>query len=199
MASNIIKKLLTNIKSKSFKTGACCDQNVRFDENAKCTNKTGEKGNIQIGRNCMIRCQITAVGNGKITIGNNTYIGDKSRIGAIQDIRIGNDVMISSEVHILDNNNHPTSPEQRLQMTQSADFYGELWSWTKSEHAPVIICDNVWIGERCTILKGVTIGKGSIIGANSVITHDVPDYVIAAGNPAKVVKYLLPEEGITHE
>lgn len=194
-----INELLIKIKRKSFKSGALFGKNVCFDENSSCTNKTGSKDNIQIGSNCMIRCQIIALGSGKISIGDNTYIGVNSRLGAIQNITVGNNVIISSQVHILDNNNHPTSPEQRLQMTKSADFFGELWSWTQSEHAPINIHDNVWIGERCTILKGVTIGQGSIIGANSVVTHNIPNYVIAAGNPAKVVKYLSPKEGVTNE
>lgn len=199
MATKFIKKILTNIKSKSFRSGACCGINVRFDENARCTNETGKKDSIIIGDNCMIRCPVIALGNGKIQIGNNTYIGCKSRIGAINNIVIGNDVIISSQVHIIDNNNHPTEPARRLEMTQSADFFGELWSWTKSESAAIHIQDNVWIGERCTILKGVTIGKGSIIGAGSVVTHNIPDYVIAAGNPARVVKQLSSEEGNIHE
>lgn len=193
------KGILTRVRRSAFQAGSVYGENVCFDESASCTNQTGHKENIQIGNNCMIRCQIIALGNGKITIGDNTYIGVNSRVGAIQNVTIGNNVIISSQVHILDNNNHPTAPEQRLQMTESADYFGELWSWTKSAHAPVHIQDNVWIGERCTILKGVSIGKGSIIGANAVVTRDIPDYVIAAGNPAKVVKHLSPKEGISHE
>lgn len=195
----LMKKCLTKMKCKSFTKNALYEENTCFDEKASCTNKTGKKENIRIGRNCMIRCQIIVLGTGKISIGDNTYIGVNSRIGATQNISIGNDVIIASQVHIYDNNNHPTSPTERLKMTQSADYFGELWSWTESEHAPVTIYDNVWIGERCTILKGVTIGKGSIIGANSVVTHDVPDYVIAAGNPAKVVKKLSSREGNENE
>lgn len=55
---------------------------------------------------------------------------------------------------------------------------------------PVIIEDNVWIGEKTSIMPGVHIGKGSIIAANSVVTHDIPPYCIAAGVPAKVIKRL---------
>ena len=72
-------------------------------------------------------------------------------------------------------------------MTKSG-FYGEPWRWTHSAHKPVVIEDNVWIGEHSTILKGMTIGKGSIIGCHSVVTKDIPPYCIAARNPAKVVK-----------
>jgi acetyltransferase-like isoleucine patch superfamily enzyme len=55
---------------------------------------------------------------------------------------------------------------------------------------PVLIGDCVWIGDKATILPGVTIGKGSVIGANAVVTKDVPDYCMAAGNPAVVLKKL---------
>ncbi|MEH7581800.1 DapH/DapD/GlmU-related protein, partial [Priestia megaterium] len=64
--------------------------------------------------------------------------------------------------------------------------------YTKRE--PVIIEDRVWIGARCIILPGVTIGKGATVGAGAVVTKDVPPYTVVAGNPAKVVKYKLGNE-----
>jgi len=75
-------------------------------------------------------------------------------------------------------------------MCASGNFYSDDWNWNKSESSPIIIEDNVWIGERSTILKGVKIGRGSIIASNSVVTKNVPAYTIVAGNPAVVVKHL---------
>lgn len=187
------KKILTHIKKKSFDKGSIYHKSTSFDETANCANYTGNKSNISIGANCMIRCLLVAEEHGKIKIGDNCYLGDRTRVGAVENITIGNDVIISSAVHINDNNNHPTSPKQRYAMTRSGDFFGELWKWSYSAHKPVRIEDNVWIGERSTITKGVTIGKGSIVASNSVVTHDVPEYSIVAGNPAKVVKYLQSE------
>ncbi len=69
-------------------------------------------------------------------------------------------------------------------------FYGPLWQWQEAASKRVVIEDNVWIGEYSAIMKGVTIGKGSIVGCHSVVTHDVPPHCIVAGNPAKVVKRL---------
>ena len=62
---------------------------------------------------------------------------------------------------------------------------------------PVHIADNVWLGDHCTVLKGVTIGENSVVAARAVVTRDVPANVVVAGNPAKVVKELDPERGFT--
>ena len=73
-------------------------------------------------------------------------------------------------------------------------FSNDNWSWKHAESAPVVIEDNVWIGQYSTILKGVTIGKGAIVATRAVVTKDVPPYTIVAGNPAKVVKKIQYEE-----
>ena len=64
---------------------------------------------------------------------------------------------------------------------------------------PVFIEDNCWIGQNAAILKGVTIGQGSIVGANSVVTHDVPSHSVVAGNPARIIKRLDVSVGIDKE
>ena len=69
-------------------------------------------------------------------------------------------------------------------------FDGDAWRWKHSESKPIEIKDNVWIGEYSAILKGVTVGEGSIVASHAVVTKDVPPYSIVAGNPADVVKKL---------
>ena len=64
---------------------------------------------------------------------------------------------------------------------------------------PIVIEDDVWIGRRAIIMGGVTIGKGAVIGAGSVVTKDVPPYCVAAGNPAIVRKKLLDEQELAAE
>ena len=113
-------------------------------------------------------------------------------VGAVEGVEIGSHVIISNNVHIYDNNNHPTSPKVRWEMCNQG-FYGDAWKWKHASAKKIVIEDGVWIGERATILKGVTIGKGSIIGCDAVVTHNIPQYCIAAGNPAKVVKRLEAE------
>ena len=164
------------------------DLDVRFTSHCTAQNKY----DIVIGKRREIKGQLFSFEGGKILIGNNVFMNYNSFIGSMEAVTIGNDVIIATNVRIFDNNNHPTSPTQREMMSHN-DFYGELWTWKYAEHKPVVIGDNVWIGEFSAILKGVTIGKGSIVASHSVVTKDVPPYVIVAGNPARVVKRL--EEG----
>ena len=109
-------------------------------------------------------------------MGDNVGISG-STISARQSIIIGNNVLIGSGCVICDNDAHPIHP-----MNRQDD--------RKTEVSPIVIGDDVFVGARCIILKGVTIGRGSVIGAGSVVTKDVPPMCIYAGNPAKFIKYL---------
>lgn len=174
-------------KQKQFKINSIHGINLNVSHDASCVSL--KKESIEIGDNCDICGQLKVVGNGKISIGNNTTIRGNSIIGSVNNIEIGDCVIISNNVHIYDNNNHPTDPEARIEMCKKG-FYGELWGWEHADNKPIVIEDNVWIGERSTILKGVRIGKGSIIASNTVVTKNIPQFSIAAGNPAIVVKRL---------
>lgn len=182
----MVFNFLRFLKAKRlFKKNSRFGRNFHFDYNSRCF--SDKKGNIVIGNNSEVLGTLVSHENGKITIGNNTTIRFNTFIGCIESISIGNNVIVSNNVHIYDNNNHPTSPKVRKRMTDKG-FYGEAWKWKYSNSKAIIINDNVWIGERATILKGVCIGEGSIIGCDSVVTKDVPPYCIAAGNPATIVK-----------
>lgn len=148
-----------------------------------------QPGLIRIGEHCRIFGRLQSQGNGTIRIGNHCCIYLDSVIGSVESIRIGDCVIISNHVHIYDNNNHPTDPDVRRKMCMEG-FDGDPWRWTHAEAAPITIEDNVWIGEYAAVLKGVTIGTGSIVASHAVVTKDVPPYTIVAGNPAKVVKVI---------
>ncbi len=180
-------RLKERYKKSQFSKYATCGQNLKVSSAAGCDSV--DRGSIKIGNSCDIGARLSAKKGARIVIGDRTTIRG-GLVGAAVSITIGDDVIISNSVHIYDNNNHPTDPKQRLEMTQSGSFYGPLWAWERSSKAPVVIEDNVWIGERSTILKGVTIGKGSVIGCDSVVTKSIPPYSVACGNPAKVVKHL---------
>lgn len=146
---------------------------------------------VTIGDHVFLDATLMTRGAGTITIGSHCWIGGAGAtlIGAVESISIGSDVIISTHAHIFDHNSHPTDPGARLRMTRG-EHGGALWDWTEAEAAPVVIEDNVWIGEYTMVLKGVTIGRGSVVAAHAVVTKDVPSYSIVAGNPARVVKRL---------
>lgn len=181
---NLIKKRLVK---KRFLKYAQSGANLSLGINSVC--KADKPGCITIGKNCEILGTLISMGEGKIAIGDYSEIRGNSFVGSVDSVKIGSYVIISNNVRIFDNNNHPISPEVRKEMCKNG-FYGDAWRWTHSEHKPVVICDNTWIGEKTTVLKGVTIGEGSVIGCNSVVTKDIPPYCVAAGNPAKVVKQI---------
>lgn len=117
----------------------------------------------------------------RLSIGDDSNIGDNGHISCINEVRIGNRVRTGRRIFITDNahgaserNLMDKSPRQRPLVSKG----------------PVIIEDNVWIGEMVCIMPGVTIGHGSIIGANAVVTKDVPPYSVWGGNPAHLIKQL---------
>lgn len=110
-----------------------------------------------------------------ISIGNNSGIGRYSMLQG--EITIGNGVMIGPYCLIY-TCNHNTKDLSVPMFKQGMDVM-----------KPVVIEDDVWIGGRVIILPGVHIGTGAIIGAGAVVTKDVPEYAIVAGNPAKIIRY----------
>jgi acetyltransferase-like isoleucine patch superfamily enzyme len=114
-----------------------------------------------------------------LTIGDRVGVSG-STISAARSVTIGNDVLIGSGCVITDSDAHPLR-------------YSDRRDHTLTGTAPVTIGDGAFIGARCIILKGVTIGRESVIGAGSVVTKDVPPQVVAAGNPAVVVKSLAAD------
>lgn len=187
MIINLIRKLLDNRRGNKARQLASIGDN--FVARKKFTIiKRGDKSEIHLGNNSVMNCSLYAI-NGKITIGDNAYIGH-SDIMASEEIKIGKNVIVSDDCIIMDNNNHPTSMHQRIRMSECHDFFGPLWNWDSADSKPVSIEDNVWIGKRAIILKGVTIGKGAIVAIGAVVTKDVPPLTIVGGNPARILKSL---------
>lgn len=120
-----------------------------------------------------------------IVIGDNVNIETDCHISSINSIMIGNNVLIASFVYISDH----THGNVNIPVTH---FIPPLQRPLYSK-GPIIIEDDVWIGEKVSVMPGVHIGKGAIIGANSVVTKDIPDYAVAVGSPAKVIKFLKNE------
>ena len=119
---------------------------------------------------------ITRGGMPKIEIGDDTVIHMDFHCGAAESVKIGRDVLIAGRVYITDHDHALDHP------TLSARWAEGLVS------KAVVIEDGVWLGEGCVVLKGVTVGKRSVVGANAVVTKDVPPGVVVGGIPARVIK-----------
>lgn len=145
---------------------------------------------VVIGDDCDLHCRFSIDRAGAvITVGNRCFIG-ASHIVSADRVAIGDDVTISWGVTIVDHNSHALDWERRKNDTR--DWAAGTKDWTDISMKAVKIERRVWIGFNASILKGVTIGEGAIIGACSVVTHDVAPYTVVAGNPARVIKRLEP-------
>ena len=114
--------------------------------------------------------------------GENFQMNDYVHITAMQSVKIGNNVLLASKIYISDCSHGTYSGNENDSHPDSIPHDRPLSS------KPVVIEDNVWLGEFVSVLPGVTIGKGSIVGANSVVSKNLPPYVIAVGTPAKPIK-----------
>ena len=138
--------------------------------------------NVIATRDMKVRLSIWSeeTGQGRISIGDYCLVCPGVRIGCAREVVIGDNTMLAHGVYITDSDWH--------------DFYDRVRP--SSISAPVRIENNVWIGDSTIICKGVKVGANSIVGAGSVVTADIPPNTIAAGNPARVIKYLDPDKTI---
>jgi carbonic anhydrase/acetyltransferase-like protein (isoleucine patch superfamily) len=138
-------------------------------------------GKIVIGNNVRIGNQGAWIlapnlyDNPELIIGDNTTLNYQVGISVERKVEIGNNCTIAGETKIFDNNSHSIYLKDNRKMT-------------KDDVAPVKLEDNVWIGMRCIILKGITIGKGAVVAAGSVVTKDVQSMTLVGGNPARFIK-----------
>ncbi|MBP3774183.1 MAG: glycosyltransferase [Bacteroidaceae bacterium] len=114
----------------------------------------------------------------QLIIGDNVNFNSRVHIGVVNKVQIGNNVLLGSNVLITDHSHGQTD----MSSLQTPPRLRELYS-----KGPVIIDDDVWIGENACILPGVHIGKGAVVGAGAIVTHDVTPYTVVAGTPAKTI------------
>jgi len=149
-----------------------------------------DKQCIVIGKSAHILGELlTFKHGGKIKIGDECYVGEDTRIWAASSINIGNRVLISHQVNIFDSQTHSLSAKKRNEHFKAIFSTGHPDNIDLDER-PVVIEDDVWVGCSSIILRGVHIGRGAVIGAGSVVTKDVPDWTVVAGNPARTVKVI---------
>lgn len=138
----------------------------------------GEKTSIAVGNNAGASIRNCEINNdSKINVYSgflkmeDVYIGERCVIHAYKNINIGSGTIISWNVSIMDGDGHSITHNKKINRPQD-----------------ITIKENVWIGNNSIILKGVTVGQGSVVAAGSVVTKDVPPRTIVAGNPARVIK-----------
>lgn len=148
---------------------------------------------LRIGADCKIHGR-TAFAAGKVLDAPTLEIGDSTNIGfgvvvsVSERVTLGSHVRVADGVFITDNPGHPLDADARRR--------GE--PVTAESIRPVVIEDDVWIGSGAIVLPGVRIGRGTVVGAGAVVTRDLPPGMLAAGNPARVVRSLAPSEAHGH-
>ena len=121
----------------------------------------------------VVPVELVTYTSGRIEIGNHTFVNYGSSIAARTSVRIGSYCHLGHYTFVMDNDQHDVV--RHMELPQSD---------------PVIIEDHVWIGSKAVILPGVRIGSRAVIGAGSIVTKDIPSGCVAAGNPARVLRYL---------
>lgn len=114
--------------------------------------------------------RIEVAPGGHLSIGKGTYLNRNTTVVCHDSVTIGEYCKVAYDVVIMDTDEHPVPGSARLT-------------------APVVIEDGAWLGARTIVLKGVTVGAGAIVGAGSIVTRDIPPRAIAAGQPAKVLRF----------
>ncbi|GIW99744.1 MAG: hypothetical protein KatS3mg111_3077 [Pirellulaceae bacterium] len=170
---------VANVYRQSFLRAAY--PNIHIEEGVSigraCRIRASDGGILTLGAHTAIDpgCEITAKA-GQLKIGCNSFIGRGSVIVCRAAITIGEHALIAEYVTIRDQDHRCAAGRPRSE----GGF----------ETSPIIIGNNVWIGAKATITRGVVIGSGSIIGAGAVVTRDLPDNVVAVGVPARVVRQI---------
>jgi len=158
-----------------------------IQDGATIHNFQNDRTKIEIGKESSIMGELTVFTyGGNIKIGNNCFVGPDTRIWSGENISLGNNVLISHNVNIMDFA-HEIAAADRAEGFRNFFNNSHPGEKGKIPTRPITIEDDVAIYAGCNIVMGVTIGKGSVISAGSVVIKDVPPFSLVIGNPAKVV------------
>lgn len=193
----LIRKMQLKRQLRLYRTNIKVDKNTILDKVIlELRDPVKNRIFLEIGENCFLQNQfIFEKNSGFIKIGNGVYIGSGTKMISINEIEVGNDVIIAWDCTIYDHNSHSIYWEKRKSDTKQriANYIENGNSilnknWADVVSKPIKIKDKAWIGFGVTILKGVTIGEGAVIAAKSVVTKDVPAWTVVGGNPAQIIK-----------
>lgn len=140
--------------------------------------ETLRDGRLQVGSGTLLEPHVwlTAPGDARIRIGSGTFLNIGVMVAAVSMVEIGDHCMLANGCFVTDASHRFDDPDRPV-----------TWQGFDSK-GPTRIGDNVWCGAHVVVTSGVTIGERSVIGANSVVTTDIPPYSIAAGVPARVIR-----------
>ena len=153
-------------------------QKVLFGFTTIFTRLTLKLMGVKVGKNLTAFLVTTIESPQNVTIGNNVWMSKNVALYAANGISIGNDVVIAKDVSFVSANHGFKDKAKKInQQTMETGI------------APIVVGNDVWIGEKAIILKAVTVGDGAVVGAGAVVTKDVPAYAVVAGNPARIIAY----------
>jgi acetyltransferase-like isoleucine patch superfamily enzyme len=151
-------------------------------------------GHLSIGQETHCEAQLIChLPASHIEIGDRCFLGSNVILDSSISIKIGNDTMIAFQTIIADHDSHSLYWHERA--TDVADYRRGQENWQYVAREPVVIGDRCWIGMRSTILKGVNLGEGCVVGTGSIVTHSFPPYSLIAGNPARFIRSLEQPSG----
>jgi acetyltransferase-like isoleucine patch superfamily enzyme len=169
-----------------------CGEGSRILVTGRIVN-SGDAQNVVLGKMTWLAGELLVYPHdGRIEIGDYCYIGEGTRIWSLSSVKVGSRVFLSHGVNVHDNDAHSLSASERHRHFRELVQMGAASFVETVSTGDIEICDDAWIGFNSTILKGVTIGEGAIVGACSTVTHDVAPYTVVAGNPAVPVGQSLP-------
>jgi len=184
--------------SQKWNGSAEFDATVRFNAGAVIAN-AGQPADLKIGSFSLIFGGLRVVApGGRLKIGHHCFVGEGSNIWAQTNVEIGNYVLLSHLVDVHDSDSHSLRAEVRRRDPINLFEKNQPIDWNEVASEPVRIEDDVWIGFKASILKGVTIGRGAVVAACSVVTKDVPPFTIVAGNPAQPVKTITAADNVEY-
>jgi acetyltransferase-like isoleucine patch superfamily enzyme len=164
------------------------DKTTRIRFGARVINNARDPARIRLGPNTVIDGELMVFPHGgQITIGEWCYVGPGTRIWSGANITIGSRVLIAHNVNVFDNLTHPIDPSARHKQARQIIEVGHPKSINLDDQ-PIAIEDDAWIGASASVMRGLRIGRGAIVGTGSVVIADVPPMTIVAGNPARVIR-----------
>lgn len=175
MIAKMIKNLITFLKVKGNRIDCGGANYIGLDV------KFVNRGCITVGNNVIIRpssCVYANMSNSVVKFGDGTEIGNHSTISSVNEVIIEDNVLTGPHVFISDHNHEYRNPQMPISKQGVMIQDG----------SKVVIGEGSWLGTNVVVVGNVRIGKHCVIGANSVVTKEIPDYSVAAGIPCKVIK-----------